>query len=253
MPGVPWIKLWVGIFDDEKIKIIQQFPEGDTIILCWLKLLCMAGKCGMGGKVAVNENIPYADDMLAAVWGTPVATVRLAVETLEKLGMLKLLDGGDILITNWDRYQSVKSYDDVKEQWRIRQQKHRQKQLPDMSRDKSRDVTLQELEVEERIRSKKEDILSRKSRDSIPFKQIIDYLNSKTGRDFKHTTKETQRMIKARWNGDGFRFEDFQKAIAWCVWKWGDDEKMIDFLRPSTIFRPKMEAYIQNYERGESE
>ena len=54
MPGVPWIKLWVSIFDDEKIKIIQALPGGSDVILCWRRLLCMAGKRGEGGVGTVQ-------------------------------------------------------------------------------------------------------------------------------------------------------------------------------------------------------
>lgn len=43
----------------------------------------------------------------------------------------------------------------------------------------------------------------------IPYKEIIDYLNEKTGKKFKHNTTKTKDFIKARWNQD-FRLEDFK-------------------------------------------
>ncbi|HCD5159429.1 TPA: helix-turn-helix domain-containing protein, partial [Staphylococcus aureus] len=46
----------------------------------------------------------------------------------------------------------------------------------------------------------------------IPYKEIIDYLNEKTGKKFKHNTTKTKDFIKARWNQD-FRLEDFKKVI----------------------------------------
>jgi predicted phage replisome organizer len=163
MPGVPWIKLWTGIFDDEKIKIIQALPEGDTIVLCWLRLLCMAGKCGQGGTVAISEAIPYTDDMLSSIWGVQVSTVRLAIDTLSNLGMILVEEDGLMLITNWGRYQSVRTYEEVQQGWKERKRKQRSgRKIPDVtgqSRDShgtdcdmSRDVTLQE--VEDRTRSK---------------------------------------------------------------------------------------------------
>ena len=46
---------------------------------------------------------------------------------------------------------------------------------------------------------------------SIPYKEIIEYLNKKAGKHFKHNTAKTKDFIKARWNQD-FRLEDFKKG-----------------------------------------
>ena len=44
MAEVKWIKIVTDIFDDEKILLIETLPEADSIIVIWLKLLCLAGK-----------------------------------------------------------------------------------------------------------------------------------------------------------------------------------------------------------------
>ena len=44
MNEIKWIKLSVDMFDDEKIKLLEKMPEGDTMIVIWCKLLTMAGK-----------------------------------------------------------------------------------------------------------------------------------------------------------------------------------------------------------------
>lgn len=82
-----------------------------------------------------------------------------------------------------------------------------------------------------------------KGNDQIPYQEIISYLNQKTGTQFKHTTKPTQRHIQARWN-EGFRLEDFHTVIDVKVSKWLHDPKMSDFLRPETLFGTKFEAYL---------
>ena len=46
----------------------------------------------------------------------------------------------------------------------------------------------------------------------IPYKEIVDYLNEKTGKNFKHKTAKTRKFIEARWNQD-FRLDDFKKVI----------------------------------------
>ncbi|MGV3225359.1 conserved phage C-terminal domain-containing protein [Staphylococcus hyicus] len=71
---------------------------------------------------------------------------------------------------------------------------------------------------------------------------IIDYLNQKTGKNFKHTTNKTQIVIKARWN-EGFEEDDFRQVIDNKVaeWKGTDMEK---YLRPETLFGTKFEGYL---------
>ncbi|PWZ60268.1 replication protein, partial [Staphylococcus pseudintermedius] len=74
------------------------------------------------------------------------------------------------------------------------------------------------------------------------YKSIIDYLNQKTAKNFKHTTNKTQKVIKARWN-EGFEEDDFRKVIDNKVseWKGTDMEK---YLRPETLFGTKFEGYL---------
>jgi len=53
LDGVSWIKLRVDMFDDEKIKIIQSLPEGDALLVIWIRLIALAGKCNSNGLVLV--------------------------------------------------------------------------------------------------------------------------------------------------------------------------------------------------------
>jgi predicted phage replisome organizer len=157
MPGVPWIKLWVGIFDDEKIKIIERLPEGDTIVNCWLRLICMAGKCGKAGRVSIDENIPYTPDMLASVWNKESSTVTLAIQTLEKLGMIKLISDGHIQIKNWNVYQDIIPYEE-KHKALNRERQRRYRESHELVTLDSRNVTAQEVEVEERNKKKNKEV-----------------------------------------------------------------------------------------------
>ncbi len=80
--------------------------------------------------------------------------------------------------------------------------------------------------------------------DPIPFDEIVGYLNEKTGKRFRPTSKATQRLIKGRWN-EGYRLEDFKKVIDVKTADWLNDPKMDEFLRPSTLFAPtNFEAYL---------
>lgn len=89
--------------------------------------------------------------------------------------------------------------------------------------------------------------LSPKS-DPIPHKKIIEYLNQKTGRRFKTTTKH-KGLIKARWN-EGNRLEDFKTVIDLKTAEWKDDPKMNKYLRPSTLFSNKFDNYLNEAPTG---
>lgn len=79
--------------------------------------------------------------------------------------------------------------------------------------------------------------------DDIPYKEIIDYLNEKTGSQFRNTTKKTQTLIKARFD-EGFNLDDFKKVIDTKATEWFNDSKMSKFLRPETLFGTKFESYL---------
>lgn len=78
--------------------------------------------------------------------------------------------------------------------------------------------------------------------DHIPYSEIIDHLNMILSSGFRHSSKKTQAMIKARWN-EGFRLGDFQYVHMVKAMEWGNDEKMSKFLRPETLYSDKFEGY----------
>lgn len=76
-----------------------------------------------------------------------------------------------------------------------------------------------------------------------PFKEVIEYLNNRSGKNYKYTTKATQRHIKARFE-EGFTLEDFKRVIDWKTSEWLGNEKMERYLRPETLFGTKFESYL---------
>ena len=75
------------------------------------------------------------------------------------------------------------------------------------------------------------------------YKLIIDSLNQMAGTNYKHTSKATQRHIKARLN-EGFTIEDFMIVIKKKGMDWLKDNKMKQYLRPETLFGTKFESYL---------
>ncbi len=90
MGDIKWIKLDVGIFEDEKIRLILTMPKGETLLLIWLKLLCLAGRVNNSGVLMVNKSIPYTVKMLSAVLKETSGMIKLAINTFVKLSVINL-------------------------------------------------------------------------------------------------------------------------------------------------------------------
>ena len=93
--------------------------------------------------------------------------------------------------------------------------------------------------------SNKKDIVEQSSTAPLPYEEIVQYLNQKTGKNFKHTSKVTQRHIRARL-AEGFTVSDFKQVIDKKCSDWLRDQKMKEYLRPETLFGTKFESYLNS-------
>lgn len=126
MADVKWIKLAVDMFDNRKIRQIETLPDGDGIIVIWVKLLCLAGITNDGGLVYFTRDIPYTEQMLANYFQRPIALVQLALRVFQQFGMIELIDDV-IMVSGWEKYQSLDKLERIQEQNRIRKQRERER------------------------------------------------------------------------------------------------------------------------------
>lgn len=127
MADVKWIKLMTDMFDNRKIKHLRKLPEGNNIVLIWVMLLTMAGRCNANGMIFLTENILYTPKMLADELDFDENTVILALNALEEFGMI-CRDGRKLLIYGWEEHQNIEGLDKIREQTRKRVAKHRENQ-----------------------------------------------------------------------------------------------------------------------------
>ena len=127
MSDVKWIKITTDMFDNCKIKHLRRLPEGNSIVLIWIMLLTMAGRCNSGGMIFLTENIPYTPKMLADELDFEENTVKLALEALERLGMI-VSDSEYFAIAGWNDHQNTEGLEKIREQTRKRVAKHREQQ-----------------------------------------------------------------------------------------------------------------------------
>nr|DAX48071.1 MAG TPA: replisome organizer [Caudoviricetes sp.] len=272
MSDVQWIKLSINMFSDEKIRLIRTMPEGEAIVLIWVQLLCLAGKTNDSGSIYIGQNLYYTDEMLASLFDQKINVMRIALDTLEQFGMIEVGDNGVIDIVNWEKHQNVEGMERIRLQNRKRKQRfdmkkkierlgydpeadevpHKVGELKDYVDELESNVTVtlpvtesnatDKNRIDKNRIDKEKDTMSGKP-DSLPYSEIINYLNEKANRQFKSTTKKTQSLIKARFN-DGWEVEDFKTVIDKKTQEWLGDSKMENYLRPETLFGTKFESYL---------
>ena len=125
MSEVKWIKITTDMFENRKIKAIRKLPEGNNIILIWVMLLSLAGRCNASGMIFLTANIPYTNKMLADELDFEESVICIALDTLEKFGMITRDENLFISVNNWAEYQSVDGMDKIREQTRKRMEDYR--------------------------------------------------------------------------------------------------------------------------------
>lgn len=141
MSGVKWIKLSTGMFEDEKIRLIESMPEADTILVIWVKLLTLAGKKNIHGEVFVNEDIPYTDEMLATIFHRPINRVRMALDTFAKFRMIEIDQDKTIHICNWFKHQNLEGLEKIRTDTAERVRRFREKKRATFVEQYLEDVT----------------------------------------------------------------------------------------------------------------
>lgn len=203
MTDVEWIKLSTDIFSNRKIKQIEAMPDGDSLIIIWIKLIVLAGEINDGGCIYFTPEIPYTDQLLATQFNRPLATIQLALQTFRSFRMIDIED--DVIhITNWERYQNVERLDQIREQTRARVAKHRQKKRLEGC-NVTRNVTVTQCNATEREEEKEED------------KEIIRESKERNAPAFTPPTRSQVRAFcQKRKNGvNPDRFFDYYSARGW--------------------------------------
>ena len=233
MAEVKWIKLATGVFDNRKIRQIECLPDGDSIVVIWLKLLCLAGEINDCGFVYFTREIPYTDQMLAQQFNRSLTTIQMALNTFQQFGMVEIID--NILhISNWEKYQNVDKLAEIREQNRLRQKRWYDKQKALAEPNVRNDVSITLPNATDKDIDK--DI------DKELYITIVDYLNAKASTSYKPSTKKTRESIHAR-IAEGFTVDDFKTVIDKKCAEWIGTE-FEQYLRPATLFGTKFESYL---------
>lgn len=132
MADVKWIKIVVDIFDNRKIRQIEAMPEGDSILVIWFKLICLAGSTNDNGMIYFTPDIPYTEEMLATQFNRPLQTVRLAMNTFQAFGMIEIVDNF-LCLPSWAKYQSTDKLEQMRSKNAERQARFKAKKRAELA------------------------------------------------------------------------------------------------------------------------
>ena len=242
MADVKWIKITTDMFDNRKIRHLRRLPDGNNIVLIWVMLLTMAGRCNASGMIFLTETIPYTAKMLADELDFEENTVKLALSALEQLGMITTSDNGYFTISGWEEHQNIEGMEKIREQNRLRKARYDSRKKELLSSNVTGNVTVTQSNATDI--DKEIDIDIEKE-----YISIVEYLNEKAGTKYRAKAEKTKRLIHARL-AEGFTADDFKTVIDKKCTEWMGTE-WEKFLRPETLFGTKFENYLNAKTRKE--
>ena len=126
MYKLQWLKIDANLFANRKIQILLKEPDGDTYIRVWIQLLIIAMECNKEGNLVIGDNKPMTIEYFSKIMGKSFEKMEEIIKKFLELEMI-ILENEVYKIKNWNKYQSIETYEKYKEQGRLRQQRYREK------------------------------------------------------------------------------------------------------------------------------
>ena len=243
-----YLKLKDSFFESDSMIVLESMPDGYKYSNILLKLYLRSLKGD--GKLMFNERIPFNSNILSQVTRHSVGDVEKAIQIFRDLDLIEILDNGAIYMLDIQNFIGESSTEgDRKRIYRKKIETEKQLLLESgQTSGQMSDNRPPEIEIE-REKELEKDILSGKAEPSIPFQEVVEYLNEKAETKYRHTGSKTQTLIKARCS-EGFSLDDFKKVIDIKVNEWLNDKSMNKYLRPETLFGTKFESYLNQKTKG---
>lgn len=201
----------------------------------WLTILLLANwrETKWHGQVIPRGSFVTSYSNLSAASGVSIRRVRTALSRLELTGEISRKTTNKFQLITVEKYEFYQDINTVTDNQLTNKRQTTDNQLT---------INRQQLNKGNKGNKGNKDIYTPEISSSI--ENIVGYLNSKLGTNYKPKSKETSSLISARLK-EGFTEDDFRRVIDGRISAWGDDPKMSQYLRPSTLFRPsKFEEYL---------
>ena len=93
-----YLKPKENYFDDDSIVLLESMQDCVLYSNILLKLYLKSLK--HGGRLQLDENIPYTAQMIATITRQQIGTVERALQIFLKLGLVEVLDSGTFYMSN---------------------------------------------------------------------------------------------------------------------------------------------------------
>ena len=202
-----YVKIWTQLTDDPKFLGLSMNERSGLF-----QLIVATKKQRDNGTIWVRSMSALAQD-----WACEVRTARKVLVKLQEMGWCSFEKHPDntleVNLHNYKEFQEI----DTKEMVR---------------RNRISPVKLQPLRPDQS-----------KAEQTIPYQEVVEHLNLLSGKAYRHTSGNTQRYIRIRWN-EGFRLDDFMYVNQIKAEEWLGTERE-KYLRPETLYGNKFEGYRQ--------
>jgi uncharacterized phage protein (TIGR02220 family) len=196
--------------------------------------------------------VDYTPPAISSITSIPLEIIQKGLEVLSKPDPYSRTPGSEgrrielidahrpwgWVIVNHKKYQSLQDSDTVREQTRERVRKHRElkRSVTDGNGQKRHTDTYTDTDT------KGKDTVGQKPDVRQQAKEVLNFLNSKTGRNYEAVPANLE-LILARLK-EGATVDDLRAVVAKKCREWAGDEKMAPYLRPATLFgRTKFAQY----------
>lgn len=181
-----YLKLKENFFDSDSMVLLESMQDGVLYSNILMKMYLKSLK--NNGKLLLNDTIPYNTQMIATITRHQVGTVEKAIEVFNQLGLIDILDGGMIYMSDIELFVGQSSTEGD----RKRAERLRLKQSDNLRIGQMSDIHPPEIE--------KEIELDKENRDRVNYQQIADMYNA-TCVSFPRLTvlsEKRKKAIKAR-------------------------------------------------------
>lgn len=252
-----WLKLKTNFFDSKEMLRLRSIAGGDTYTIIYLKMLLLSLKTD--GLLEYDGVDATQDEEIALLLRESLDNVKLTIAFLKRVGLLEVVNKNDFFLNQ------VPVLTGSEAESTVRSQKCRQLKREAVEQIEGDEKTLQcnanatlmqqKCNARERDKSIEKESKSKSKRNktycpSLPSvaEDIVTFLNSVTGSNYRSTTDKTRKLIAARL-AEGFTVDDFKAVITKKAKEWQGTD-MAQYLRPETLFGTKFEGYLNQPERN---
>lgn len=140
-----YLKLKENFFDSDNMVLLESMQDGILYSNILMKMYLKSLK--NNGMLILNDAIPYNTQMIATVTRHQVGTVEKALKVFEQLGLIDILDGGAIYMSDIELFVGRSSTEGD----RKRAERMKLKQAENLVLGQMSDIHPPELEIEKEI------------------------------------------------------------------------------------------------------